>query len=159
MCCIHMMSCIFVIYKGAKIMRNTNCSNHVDCAFLAVAAAVVAGVVAAIAQFTAIITLTTVFYIVAFGIAVLFLGLLLVSLPVLYKTACHACCNSNIKLTTVGILGTIVTSIILIAVGFAATSVLGAIFVGLLAAFFALIITSVVCIVNCASECKCNNEI
>ena len=139
-------------------MRQTSCNCRVECGFLSLAAAVVAGVVAAIAQYTAIITLTTVFYIVAFGIAVLFLGILLASLPSLYKTACHGC-NSNLKLTTIGILGTIVTSVVLIAVGFSATSILGAIVVGLLAAFFTLIITSVVCTINCAGECRYNNDI
>ncbi len=139
-------------------MRQTSCNCRVECGFLALAAAVIAGVVAAIAQFTAIITLTTAFYIVAFGIAILFLGVLLALLPNLYKTACQGC-NSNLRLTTAGILGTIVTSIVLIAVGFAATSVLGAIFVGLLAAFFTLIVTSVVCTVNCASRCEYRDDI
>ena len=135
-------------------MRQTNCNYRVECAFLAIAASIVVGIVAAIAQFTAIITLSTVFYIVAFGIAVLFLGVLLALSPVLYRVACQSCCNSNVKLTTIGILGTIVTSIILIAVGFAATSVLGAIFVGLLAAFFTLIVTSIICAINCAATCE-----
>lgn len=140
-------------------MRNSNCNSRVDCAFLSIAAAVIVGLVAAIAQFTAIVTFTTVFYIVAFGVAVLFLAILLALVPTLYKVSCQSCCISNIKLTTLGILGTIVTSIILIAVGFAATSVLGAIFVGLLAAFFTLMVTSIVCTINCAGECKYVNEL
>ncbi len=140
-------------------MRNSNCNTRVDCAFLAIAAAVIVGIVAAIAQFTAIVTFTTVFYIVAFGVAVLFLAVLLAMVPVLYRMSCQSCCGSNIKLATIGILGTIVTSIILIAVGFAATSVLGAIFVGLLAGFFTLVVTSIACTINCASECRYNNEI
>ncbi len=137
----------------------TNCNSRIECAFLAIAASIIVGVVAAISQFTAIVTFSTIFYIVAFGIAVLFLGVLLALVPVLYRTACRNCCNSNVKLTTVGILGTIVTAIILIAVGFAATSVLGAIFVGLLAAFFTLIITSVVCTINCAASCDYRENI
>ncbi len=140
-------------------MKTTNCNTRVECAFLSIAASILVGIVAAIAQFTAIITLTTVFYIVAFGVALLFLAVLLALVPVLYRTACQGCCNANIKLTTAGILGAIVTSIILIAVGFAATSVLGAIFVGLLAAFFALIVTSVVCTVNCAARCEYRDDI
>ncbi len=134
-------------------MREINCNRRVECAFVAVAASIIAGIVAAIAQFTAIITLVPVFYIVAFGIAVLFLGVLLALLPVLDRTACRSGCNSNVKLLTAGILGTIFTAIILLAVGFAATSVLGAIFVGLVAAFFTLMVTSAVCTINCASEC------
>ena len=135
-------------------MNVTNCNRRIECAFLSIAASIIVGIVAAIAQFTALITLTPVFYVVAFGIAVLFLLVLLALSPVLDKTACRGCCNSNVKLATIGILGTIVTAIILIAVSFAATSVLGAIVVGLLAAFFTLMITSSVCAVNCASACS-----
>lgn len=133
-------------------MRETNCNRRVECGFIAIAASIIAGVVAAITQFTAIITLTPVFYIVAFGIAVLLLTVLLGLTPRLCAVT-HQCCGlSNIKLLTTGILGTIFVSVILLAVGFAATSVLGAIFVGLLAAFFTLMVTSVVCTVGCASE-------
>ncbi len=140
-------------------MRQSNCNSRVDCSFLALAAAVIVGIVAAIAQFTAIVTFATVFYIVAFGVAVLFLAVLLALSPVLQRAECRGCGNFNIKLTTIGILGTIVTSVILIAVGFAATSVLGAIFVGLLAAFFTLTVTSVICTVNCASICDYREEL
>lgn len=138
-------------------MRETNCNRRVECGFIAVAASIIAGIVAAIAQFTAIITLTPVFYIVAFGIAVLLLAILLALAPQLGAGALRGYCTSNVTLLTVGILGTIFTSIILLAVGFAATSVLGAIFVGLLAAFFTLMVTSVVCTVNCtADNCSYN---
>lgn len=134
-------------------MTQTNCNYRVECGFIAMAASVIAGIVAAIAQFTAIITLTSIFYIVAFGVAVLFLAILLLLAPMLCDATRHTCCVTNIKLLSVGILGTIFTSVILLAVGFAATSVLGAIFVGLLAAFFTLMVTSVVCTVTCTADC------
>ena len=140
-------------------MRQTNCNSRVDCAFLSIAAAIIVGIVAAIVQFTAIVSFTTVFYIVAFGVAVLFLAILLALVPTLYRVSCQGCGNFNTKLTTLGILGTIAASIVLIAVGFAATSGLGAIFVGLLAGFFTLMITSIVCTINCAGECKYDNDI
>lgn len=135
-------------------MIQTNCNHRVECGFIAVAASIIAGIVAAIAQFTAIITLTPVFYIVTFGVAVLLLAILLLLTPMLCDTTQHTCCVTNIRLLTAGVLGTIFTSVILLAVGFAATSVLGAIFVGLLAAFFTLMTTSVVCTVTCTSECS-----
>lgn len=138
-------------------MRETNCNHRVECAFIAVAASIIAGIVAAIAQFAAIITLTPVFYIVAFGVSVLLLAILLLLAPQFCDATQRSCCRCNVKLLTVGILGTIFTSVILLAVGFAATSVLGAIFVGVLAAFFTLMITSVVCTVNCnADNCSYN---
>ncbi len=133
-------------------MKETNCSCRVECGFIAVAASVIAGVVAAIAQFTAIITLTPVFYIVAFGVAVLLLAILLALAPTLNTAAQRSCCANSVGLLTAGILGTIFTSVILLAVGFAATSVLGAIFVGLLSAFFTLMVISVVCTVNCTVD-------
>lgn len=140
-------------------MRQTNCNCRVDCAFLAIAAAIIVGVVAAIAQFTAIVTFTIVFYIVAFGVAVLLLAVLLALVPVLDRVTCQNCCGSGVKLATIGTLGTIATSIVLLAVGFAATSGIGAVFVGLLAAFFTLSVTSIVCTINCAGECRYNNDI
>ena len=140
-------------------MRQTNCNCRVDCVFLSIAAAIIVGIVTAIAQFTAIVTFTTIFYIVAFGVAVLLLAVFLALVPVLYRVTCQNCCGSGVKLTTIGILGTITTSIVLLAVGFAATSGLGAVFVGILAAFFTLAVTSIVCTINCSSECKYNNEI
>lgn len=140
-------------------MTQTNCNRRVECGFVAIAASVIAGVVATIAQFTAIITLTPAFYIVAFGIAVLLLAILLLLAPVLCDSTRRNCQATNIKLLTAGILGTIFTSVILLAVGFAATSVLGAIFVGLLAAFVTLMVTSVVCTVNCTSECCYERDI
>lgn len=135
-------------------MRGTNCNCRVDCGFIAIALSVIAGVATAIAQFTAIITLTPVFYIVAFGVAALLLTVLLALSPAFCGTDCCSCQMANIKLLTVGILGTIFTSVILLAVGFAATSVLGAIFVGLLAALFTLMVTSITCTVNCTTDCR-----
>ncbi len=149
---IHTVISLFVIYIGVKIMTQTNCNRRVECAFIAVAAGIIAGIVAAIAQFTAIITLTPVFYIVAFGVAVLLLAILLALAPKLCEANQRNYCASNLKLLTTGILGTIFTSVILLAVGFVATSVLGAIFVGLLAAFFTLMVVSVVCTANCTAE-------
>ncbi len=139
-------------------MRQSNCNTRVDCSFLSIAAAIIVGVVAAIVQFTAIVTFTTVFYIVAFGVAVLFLAILLALVPVLYRALCQSSCGFNIKLVTAGILGSIATSIILLAVGFAATSGLGAVFVGLLAAFFTLMVTSIACTINCVGEFSFNDE-
>ena len=140
-------------------MKQTCCNTRVDCAFLAMATAIIVGIVAAIAQFTAIVTFTTIFYIVAFGVAALFLAVLLALVPVLYRVACQNCCAYNVKLATLGILGSVVTSIILIAGEFAATSVLGAVFVGVLAASFALMVMSIICTINCVSVCKYNDDV
>lgn len=135
-------------------MSNRNC--RPNCTFLSIAAAVIAAVAAAILQYTAVITLTPVFYIVAFGIAIAYLAVTLVTATALRNTAADCVCDILSVLLT-GILGTILTSVILLAVGFAATSVLGAIIVGALAGFFTLTVGTVACLAKCVVN-TCNHD-
>ena len=125
---------------------NYNCS----CTAIAVVAALIIGTVTAILRFAAVITVTPAFFWVTFGIAVLFLALVLSS--TLYrKYPNRDCCFCrNRALFTLGVLGTILASLILLAVDFAATSVAGAIITGVLLAFFTLLIVSAVCITKCS---------
>ena len=62
------------------------------------------------------------------------------------------CCTA-VSTVLAGILGTILFSLVLLAVTFAATSVIGAIFVGLLLFFFSLTITATACLVKCRANC------
>jgi len=52
-----------------------------------------------------------------------------------------------------GILGTVLFSLVILAVGIVATSVVSAILVGLLVAFFALIVTATACLIRCLADC------
>ena len=58
-----------------------------------------------------------------------------------------------------GILGAILTSLVLLGITFAATSVIGAIIAGLLIAFLALIFLAVSCLILCKAGCgDCEND-
>lgn len=128
-----------------------NCRNR--CVLLAVAASIIIGVVAAFLQITGTITVTPVFLIVAFGIAVAALGILAVTTALVrrYGTSC-LCAALQAVLT--GILGTALVSVVLLAVGIVATSVVSAILVGLAAGFFTLIIAGGACLVRCLADCE-----
>lgn len=129
-------------------MSFCNCNFRCPCAVYAVIASVILGVVAAFLQITGIITVTPVFLWVALGVAVGFLGILL-------ATAGHreagCCCNTGTVLA--GILGTILFSVVLLAVGITAGSVISAILVGLLILFAALTVTASACLIRCADRC------
>ena len=133
-------------------MNNSNCNCKVDGIFLALAASIVVGIVTAILTYTAIITVTSVFYWVAFGIAVGYLALTLVTTP-LISGAARGCSCSVLGFLLAGILGTVFTALLLLAVSFAATSVLGAIVTGLLLGFFTLTLTTTACLAKCGAQC------
>ena len=125
--------------------------NRPSCVTLAVIASAILGVVAALLQITAIITVTPAFLWVALGITIVYLAVLLAK-----AGCCRSCRCGNCTLNAVltGILGTALTSVILLAVDFAATSIIGAIFIGLLVLFLSLTITATACLVSrcCAQQ-------
>lgn len=135
-------------------MSIMNCDNRRDCTGIAFVVSLIIGIIAAFLQITAVITLTPVFSIVAFGIAIVYLAITLVAAALADRTStCYSKCTPLSSLLF-GILGTILTAVILLAVGFAATSVIGAIVVGLLFFFFALMITSTACFAKCLTNCN-----
>lgn len=128
-----------------------NCRNR--CALLAIVASVIIGIVAAFLQITGTITVTPVFLIVAFGIAVAALGVLVIAAALVRRYASTCLCTA-LQTLLAGILGTILLSVVLLAVGIVATSVISAILVGLTAGFFALTITGGACFVRCLADCE-----
>lgn len=128
-----------------------NCRNR--CALLAVVASIIIGIVAAFLQITGTITVTPVFLIVAFGIAVAALGVLAVTAAMVRRYG-GSCLCSALQTVLAGILGTVLLSVVLLAVGIVATSVIGAILVGLTAGFFALTVTAGACFVRCLADCE-----
>ncbi len=130
---------------------NCNCGCRLGCAGLALIASAIIGVVAAFLSFAALITVTPAFLWVLFGIAVGTLGITLLG-----SSACPSdgryCCR-YLRQLIAGILGTVLTSVILLGITFAATSIVGAIITGLLLFFFSLTITSAACLVKCRYDC------
>lgn len=132
-----------------------NCSCKCRCALTAVIASVIIGVVAAFLQITAVITVAPVFLWVTFGIAVVYLGILAIAAALARRTEYCECLCTTLGAVLIGILGTILLSVILLAVGIVATSILSAILIGVLLFFFTLTLTSTACFVRDLASCSC----
>ncbi len=134
-------------------MNNFGCSCRGGCTLLAIGASIILGIVAAVLNFLAIITVTPAFLWVVFAIAVVYLAILLVVSATSRSFAARSCLCPILSVLITGILGAILTAVILLAVTFAATSGIGAIIVGLLVLFFSLTITTTACLVKCVARC------
>lgn len=133
------------------------CENKPSCVTFAVIASAILGVIAALLQITGVITVTPAFLWVALGIAIVYLAVLLSTTICCQSTVSCRCTSSALAAVLTGILGTALTSVILLAVTFAATSIIGAILVGLLILFLSLIVTSTACLVSrcCGHQNDC----
>ncbi len=135
-------------------MAFINCETKHDCTAIAFIASLIIGIIAAFLQITAVITLAPLFAIVAFGIAILYLAVTLIAASLTQKEiSCRNFCTP-VSALLIGILGTILFSAILLIITFAATSVIGAIFVGALFFSFSLLITSTACFAKCLINCS-----
>ena len=129
--------------------NSCSCSCGFDCSFLAIAASVIVGIVTTLLTITAVITVTPAFLWVLLGIAVVYLAVNLITSATLRCCRSRDCVQTPLSLILIGILGTILTAIILLGVTFPATSVLGAIVTGALLLFFSLFINATACLVRC----------
>lgn len=132
----------------------TMCNRNVSCSVVALIVSAIIGVLAAFFQITGVITVTPVFLWVVFGIAVVYLGILVVSSALARRNEQAGCVCPVLQVVLAGILGAILTSVILLAVGIVATSILSAILVGLLLFFFTLTLTATACLIRCNSDCN-----
>lgn len=129
------------------------CNNRCSCTLFSIIVSVALGVVTAFLQITGTITVAPVFSWVFFGIAVLFLLGVLGALSFRNEgSACHCRCPS-LNAILIGVLGTIISALVVLAFGFVATSIVGAIFLGLELFFFFLFVTSSACLVKCLFGC------
>ncbi len=126
-------------------MSNCCCKNRFSCTAVALIVSVIVGVITAFLKITGEITLTPAFLWVTLGVAVVFLAVTLLTASVVERQGC--CSSLNALLT--GTLGTVLVSLVLLAITFATTSFLGAFLNGLLLFFFFLMLTSTACYVKC----------
>ncbi|MDO4617892.1 MAG: hypothetical protein Q4B31_00045 [Clostridia bacterium] len=134
-------------------MFNTGCRCKGDCIGISLVASVIVGIITAFLSFSASITVTSAFLWVVLGIAVVYLAITLV-ITALSKNLCFkSCIYSTLSVQLIGILGAILTSVVLLAINFAAASVLGAIFRGATVGFLALALTETACLVKCFASC------
>ncbi len=138
---------------GGEIKTMLNCNFKCSCTVAAIIASILIGVVTAFLEVTAVITIAPVFLWVTFGIAVVYLGALVIS-SILRRSNENKCCLCPAAGTLLtGILGTVLLSTVLLAVGIIATSIFNAVLVGLLLFFFSLTITASACLVKCLLAC------
>lgn len=115
-----------------------NCNCECSCTVAAVIASAIVGVVTAFLQIAGVISVAPVFLCVVFGIAVAYLGVLVVATALARRSGQCICKCDTLHALLIGILGTILFAMVLLAVGIVATSVVSAILVGLVLFFFSL---------------------
>ena len=138
-------------------MSNFYCSCRNNCTIFAALASLIIGVVTAFLRITAVITVAPAFLWVVLGVAIVYLGLTLLKADALRNITSRNCGCSSLNTLFTGILGSVLTSVILLAITFAATSIVGALITGALLFFFTLTLTSTVCLVKCNAGCDANN--
>ena len=133
-------------------MCNMNCK--CGCTLWAIVVSVILGIIAAFLQITGVITVGTSFLWIVLGVAIAYLAILLLAVSVYQREngACECICEA-IGLLIVAILGSVLFSAILLAIGGVAAGAVGAILVGLLIAFFFLTLSSTGCLVKCIADC------
>ena len=125
---------------------SNSCGCTRDCVFWGLIVSLAIGVLVAFLRVTAVITLGTTALVVALGYAAVYLALLMV-----FRRS-SGCCRALLALI-IGLLGTILTALILLTFSFAATSIIGAIITGLLAASVTLSLTASGCYIHCDADC------
>ena len=145
---------VHILGQEVKIMSMISCNCRCNCTLAAIILSALAGILTAFLQVTAVITVAPVFLWVIFGIAVAYLVGLLVAAARCGCREYSECQCDALNTLLVGILGTVLFSLVLLAVGIIATSVLNAIIVGLAVGFFALILTATACLVRTLFDCR-----
>lgn len=123
------------------------------CTVFAAVASLIIGIITAFLRITAAITVTPAFLWVLLGISVVYLAVTLVSAALFRRGGCCDSLCSIVNALLAGIIGTVLLSIVLLAVEFAATSIIGAVLTGALLFFFFLTVTSTACLVRCFFNC------
>ncbi len=138
-------------------MTNFGCGCRVNCTGLAIVASIIVGIITAFLQFAAIITIIPAFLWVLLGIAVVYLAILLATAGA-QGGALRRCRCGILPVLLAGILGTVLTAVVLLAIPPTVGSILSALISGVLLAFFSLIVTTATCLVKCAAGCEGNDD-
>ena len=131
------------------------CRCKCGCLLAAVIVSVILGVVAAFLQITGTITVTPAFLWVVFGIAVVYLGVLVPAVAWNGGEEASGCFCGILNVLLAGILGTALLAVVLLGIGIVATSILSAILVGLLLFFFFLMLTGTANLIRSLTNCGC----
>ena len=130
------------------------CNCKISCPFLAIVVSIIVGIITAFLRITAVITISDAFLWVSLGIAVVYLAIALISTTRIQCPNIRSCICPILSALIIGIIGAILVSLVLLAIEFAATSIIGAIIAGALIAFLFLIFTSTACLIKCIAKCE-----
>lgn len=132
-------------------MSTSDCSCRNSCTTVAVIISIAVGIIAAFLRITAAITVTPAFLWTIFGIAVVYLAVLLITAS--FTKCCDVrrpcCLNRDVTVILGAIVATVLFAVILLAIEFVATSIIGAVLTGLLLLSFFLTITETACLIRC----------
>lgn len=134
-------------------MKKFSCGCNYDCTGISFVASIIIGIITAMLRYTSAITLTSAFLWVVFGIAVVYFALVL-GICALFDLSGGNCACNSVPGIVWGALGTILASVILLAIEFVATSVVGVIITGALLFFVSLLFTSIACLIKCLANCN-----
>lgn len=139
-------------------MSETNCCPrrdcNCDCTLISLVASVIIGVITAFLRITGVITISSTFFWVIFGISVGLLAITLLAVALTRNNDNCLCKEKAINTQLISILATILLSLILLAITFVTTSVIGAILTGLALLFFSLSLGSTACLIKCFVKCR-----
>ena len=124
-----------------------------NCIDIAILVSIILGIIAAALSATGVIAVTPAFLWVVGGIAVGYLALTVI-------ISAFADCQGFryiLPVLLTGILGTILLSVILLAVAFTPASIVGAIATGILIIFASLMITATACLAKCLAGDFCTD--
>ena len=125
---------------------SNNCGCARDCVFWSLIVSLAVGVLVAFLTVTAVIVLAPIASVAALGYAAVYLALLAI-----FRRR-GGCCRALFAVI-IGLLVTIAAALVLIGFTFAATSVVGAIVTGVLAAAVTLALTASGCYIRCGEDC------
>ena len=130
------------------------CSCRCNCTLIGLAASVLLGVIAAFLAIAGTITVAASFGWVTLGIAVVYLAVALVAVPMAHHSCGSDCKCAALRALIAGVLSMALASLVVLAVGLVATSVVSALLIGWLVASLALTLVSTACLVSDLAGCN-----
>ena len=134
----------------------SNCTCKCSCTATGTVISIIVGIIGAIVLAVATPVIPTALYWAALASAVLFLAVTVVTAP---SSKHSRCVCPALRTLFTGIIGTIITSVILLVINIATITVPLAILIGLLIVFIGLILTGLVCITKCLTDCDRTTEV
>lgn len=133
---------------------NCNCGCNLSCKAIGILLSIVFGVLAGILFFFKALPCVTVSIWVALAIAVIVLIATIFAVFRSNSISDKVCLCRNISTLLVGVIGTIITAVVALALWLLPCSIFIATLIGLIAFFFVLTLSAVVCILLCLLDCN-----